>query len=121
MARILFVDDDHITLEILGKAAELLGHQPILLGAGRATLATAEEKHPDLIMMDMMMPDMDGLAVLSQLRSSPATSAIPVVILSAGAAVDDSERVRAAGAQAYLNKPVSLSILMDTIKQFTQF
>jgi CheY-like chemotaxis protein len=119
MAHILFVDDDHITLEILGKAAELLGHKPILLDIGKSAVSTAEEEQPDLIMMDMMMPDTDGLTVLSELRSRPNTANIPVVILSAGSSWDDSDRVKAAGAQAYLNKPVSLTMLMDTIQKYT--
>ena len=119
MARILFIDDDHITLEILGKAAEILGHQPILMATARPAIATAAEQKPDLIVMDMMMPDLDGLAALSILRAAPETTAIPVVILSAGAAPDDGERVLAAGAQGYLSKPVSLNKLLETIKKFT--
>ncbi len=119
MARILFIDDDHITLEILGKAAEILGHQPILLSTARPVISVATDQKPDLIMMDMMMPDTDGLAVLGRLRANADTAAIPVVILSAGAAIDDSERVIAAGAQEYLNKPVSLNKLLETIKKYT--
>ena len=69
-------------------------------------------------MMDMMMPDMDGLTMLSNLRSQPDLAHIPVVILSAGAAMDDRERVQAAGAQAYITKPVSLNVLLETIKRY---
>jgi CheY-like chemotaxis protein len=119
MARIFFVDDDPITLQILGKAAQLLGHQPVLLETGKSVIEMANQQKPDLIMMDMMMPDMDGLTVLSSIRSQPDLSSIPVVILSAGAAMDDRERVTEAGAQGYITKPVSLGVLLDTIKQFT--
>ncbi|HVN56030.1 MAG TPA: response regulator [Anaerolineaceae bacterium] len=119
MARILFIDDDLITLEILGKAAEILGHQPILMATARPAIAMAAEQKPDLIVMDMMMPDLDGLEALSILRSSPETAETPVVILSAGAALDDEEKVLAAGGQDYLNKPVSLNKLLETIKKYT--
>jgi two-component system cell cycle response regulator DivK len=119
MACIFFVDDDPITLQILGKAAQILGHTPVLIDSGKSVASMAEQQCPDLIMMDMMMPDMDGLSVLSFLHSQPKLAGIPVVILSAGSAPDDREHVLAAGAQAYLTKPVSLNILLETIKKFT--
>ncbi|MDD5370388.1 MAG: response regulator [Anaerolineaceae bacterium] len=118
MAQIFFVDDDPITLQILGKAAQLLGHQPVLIETGQAVLDQVTRVQPDLIMMDMMMPDMDGLDVLTQLRANPTLAAIPVVILSAGAALDDGDRAKAAGAQEYIAKPVSLSVLLATIKKY---
>jgi two-component system cell cycle response regulator DivK len=120
MAKIYFVDDEPITLQILGKAAQLLGHTPVLIDNSKEVLDRIDEERPDLIMMDMMMPEMDGLEVLSHLRARPDMANIPVVILSAGAALDDRERVEAAGAQEYLSKPVGLSVLMETIKKYTQ-
>lgn len=120
MAKIVFVDDEPITLEMLGKAAELMGHQAVLIGSSAGALPAIEEHRPDLVMMDMMMPGVDGLTVLQRLRASEATATIPVVILSAGAALDDRERAEAAGAQAYLTKPVSLNVLLDTIQKFSQ-
>ncbi len=119
MARILFVDDDPITLEILGKAAQILGHIPTLVNEARPAIDIAAATQPDLIMMDMMMPDMDGLDVLACLRAQPATRLIPVVILSAGATPDDARLVLNAGAQEYLTKPVSLAVLVETIKKYT--
>lgn len=119
MARILYVDDDHITLDILGKATEVLGHQPILAPSSKLALETAQHEHPDLIMLDMMMPDMDGITLLKILRTNEITAHIPVIILSAGAALDDEIRVREAGAEAYLTKPISLVKLAATIDQYT--
>ncbi len=119
MAKIFFVDDEPITLQILGKAAQILGHTPVLIDSSREALARIETEYPDLILMDRMMPERDGLQVLSRIRGMPHGASVPVVILSAGAALDDRERVEAAGAQAYLTKPVSLNLLMDTIKKYT--
>jgi len=118
MACIFFVDDDPVTLQILGKAAELLGHKPTLIDSATQALEQVIRQKPDLIMMDMMMPDMDGLTMLSHLRQLPDLAQVPVVILSAGAAMDDRERVLAAGAQAYITKPVSLNVLLETIKRY---
>lgn len=119
MACVFFVDDDPITLRILGKAAQILGHQPVLIQSGADVLAEAIQQKPDLILMDMMMPDMDGLDVLTAIRNQPELADIPVIILSAGAALDDEERVQAAGAQGYLTKPVSLNTLLQTIQSYT--
>jgi CheY-like chemotaxis protein len=119
MARILFIDDDTVTLQILGKAAQVLGHHPILINEARPALDIAAQEVPDLIVMDMMMPDMDGIDVLTELRKQLTTSTIPVVILSAGAAWDDQQRVKEAGAQDYLSKPVSLATLTEIIKRYT--
>jgi CheY-like chemotaxis protein len=119
MAQILFVDDDAITLEILAKAAEVLGHQSILCNTSEQALIMAAERHPDLIMLDMMMPDMDGLSILSRLREQPGTAGIPIVMLSAGVNLNDDELAQQAGAQGYLTKPVSLKTLLDTISKFT--
>jgi two-component system cell cycle response regulator DivK len=118
MACIFFVDDDPVTLQILGKAAQILGHQPVLIPSGMRVVERALQQKPDLILMDMMMPDADGLEVVARLRKEPELADIPVVILSAGAALDDRERVQAAGAQGYLTKPVSLNTLLQTIQTF---
>ncbi len=119
MARIFFIDDDPVTLQILGKAAEILGHQPVLIDSATEALVQAPIQKPDLIMTDMMMPDMDGLTVLTQIRSNPDLVRVPVVVLSAGSGEDDKERAEAAGAQAYIAKPVSLHLLLETIKKYT--
>jgi CheY-like chemotaxis protein len=66
-----------------------------------------------------MMPDLDGIHVLTELRKLPETVSIPVVILSAGAGWDDPQRVKEAGAQDYLSKPVSLATLLEIIKKYT--
>lgn len=120
MANILFVDDDPITLEILGKAARILGHTPTLVNEARPAIQVAGVLQPDLIMMDMMMPDMDGIDVLTHLKAQPITSTIPVVILSAGATPDDAVQAINAGAQEYLMKPVSLATLIETIRKYTR-
>jgi CheY-like chemotaxis protein len=119
MPRILFIDDDPVTLELMGQAARLLGHQAILARTGADGILKAEEQDPGVIFLDLMMPDMDGLQVLGHLRKVEKTKAIPVIVLSAGASLDDAIVCQAAGAQDYLTKPVQLQLLMDTIKKYT--
>jgi CheY-like chemotaxis protein len=119
MARILFVDDDFQTLETLNKSVQIIGHQAFLASTGEEALALAGAEDLDLIMTDMMLPDMDGLTLVKKLRQSAETAPIPVVMLSASPEVDLAEVSKAAGANTFLNKPVRLQTLFDTIHQFT--
>jgi CheY-like chemotaxis protein len=119
MPKILFVDDDPVTLELMGQAARLLGYQSILARTGADALEKAKEEAPGMIFLDLMMPDMDGIQVLGHLRQEERTMQIPVIVLSAGASLDDAIVCQAAGAQDYLTKPVPLQTLMDSIKKYT--
>jgi CheY-like chemotaxis protein len=119
MAKILFVDDDPITLELMGSAAKLLGHQAVLARSGKQAIEKAITDEPKIIFLDMMMPDQDGLTVLKELKQVPETSNIPVIILSAGTSENDSIEAEMAGASGYLSKPIPLQTLMDTISNYT--
>ena len=119
MARILFVDDDPHTLETLDKSAQLFGHQAIIAKSGEEALKLAAAQSPDLIMTDMMLPDMDGLALLDQLRQNDATVLIPVVVLSASAEMDIAQLSEQAGADSYLSKPVRLQTLQNVFERYT--
>jgi CheY-like chemotaxis protein len=118
MATILFVDDDPVTLELMGQAAKLLGHEGMLARSGKEALEKAANQAPGLIFLDLMMPDMDGMAVLKALKADERSRDIPVVILSAGAGLDDAILAKEAGAQGYLAKPLPLQELMDSIKRY---
>jgi CheY-like chemotaxis protein len=118
MARILFVDDDPFTLETLNKSVQIFGHQAILASSGKQGLDMARSQTPDLIMLDMMLPDLDGLTILKNLRHTPSTAPIPVVVLSASPEVDCEEVSKAAGADNVLNKPVRLQALQDVIQRY---
>ena len=119
MARILFVDDDPFTLEILGKAVEVFGHQAIWANNGQEALRIAAEQSPDVIFLDVRLPDIDGIALIGKLRQVPSLSTTPLLVLSASPELDAAELARQAGAQDYLNKPVRLQTLLDTIKKYT--
>jgi CheY-like chemotaxis protein len=119
MARILFVDDDLDTLRLMNTAVVLFGHQALIASSGQEGIRVAMNEAPDLIMMDMLMYDMDGLAVIRCLQSNPSLSNIPIVMVSASAETDLAEKARAAGAKAYLQKPIELQRLQDTIQKYT--
>ncbi len=119
MARILFVDDDPFTLETLKRSVQMFGHQAITASNGEEAYQQAVEKSPDMILTDMMLPDMDGLDLLKQLGDNPGTGQIPVVMLSASPELDMVEICRQAGAKEFLSKPVHLQTLQDVIQRFT--
>ncbi len=117
MTSILFIDDDAITLKMLCKIAELQGYETMTASSGAEAIERAAEKHPDLILLDMMLEDMTGFAVLENLRSRPGTARIPVVFLSAGFELDAEDRALAAGAKAYLTKPISIDALKEIVDE----
>lgn len=119
MARVLFIDDDPMTLETLGKAVEVFGHQSIWATTGREALQTAGEQIPDIIFLDMNLPDIDGLALIGKLRQLPSLSETPLLVLSASPELDAAELAQQAGAQAYLTKPIRLQVLLDSIQRYT--
>ncbi len=118
MSVILFVDDDPVTLELMGQAAKLLGYQSNLARSGAKAFELLRAEKPRMIFLDLMMPDMDGLTVLRELKKEKEFEKIPVIILSAGASFDDSIVCMNEGASEYLLKPVPLQALMDTIKKY---
>jgi CheY-like chemotaxis protein len=119
MARILFVDDDPLTLETLTHAVQLFGHQAFQAGTAHEAMDKATKFCPDLIFIDMMLPDMDGLELVSSLRAQPATTDIPLLVLSAGPKYGAQERAIQAGARDYVLKPIRLQALLDVIKRYT--
>jgi CheY-like chemotaxis protein len=119
MARILFVDDDPYTLLMLTKAVQVLGHQAIAASSSQEALALATEQIPDLIFTDMRLSDMEGTNLIRQFKDQKSTADIPMFILSASPSEDVVERAHAAGAIAYLDKPIRLHTLSNIIQEYT--
>jgi CheY-like chemotaxis protein len=119
MAEILFVDDDTLTLQLMQQATELLGHKALLCDSPEKAVLIASEKHPGLILVDMLMQEIDGLTFIRRIRQNPLTAEIPVVVLSAGLSNKDHELAIEAGANSYLSKPISLNGLLKTIEDYT--
>jgi two-component system cell cycle response regulator DivK len=106
MARILVVDDDARNLSLAAAALEHAGHE-VLSAAGAAEGIEAALAHaPDLILMDVQMPGMDGVSALRHLRAEASTAALKVVALTALAMKGDRERLLAEGFDGYLEKPI---------------
>ena len=101
--KILLVEDSKLLRLATGRALARAGYEMFFAGDGDEALLMASENHPDLILLDMMLPKMSGLEVLKALKKDPANASIPVVVLT-GLSQTNAERLRGDGAIAFLTK-----------------
>ena len=114
--RVLVVDDDPDILKFVQVNLELEGYSAESAENGRIALDAAKGSPPDLVLLDVMMPEMDGLTVLRRLRSSPATANVPVILLTAKALAEDRVRGLDFGADDYITKPFDVGELMARVR-----
>ncbi|HEX5267712.1 MAG TPA: response regulator [Acidimicrobiales bacterium] len=112
---LLVVDDDPVIQKLLQVNFEMEGYQVVLAGDGVEALEKAAEVHPDLILLDVMMPRMDGLEAAGRLKADAATASIPIIILSAKAQDADVKAGRATGADEYMTKPFDPLELLERV------
>jgi two-component system cell cycle response regulator DivK len=106
MARILIIEDNRANMKLASLLLQNAGHTVLCAGDAETGLTLAGAVRPDLILMDIQLPGMDGLAATALLKKDPATAAIPIIALTAMAMKEDREKTRAAGCDAYIAKPL---------------
>src|SRR5947209_5510820 len=106
MATILIIEDNATNMELATFLVKSVGHSVLTATNAEAGLTLAREQHPALILMDMQLPGIDGLAATALLKRDEATRSIPVLALTALAMKGDEERIRAAGCDGYIAKPM---------------
>jgi CheY-like chemotaxis protein len=116
MARVLVIDDEAAIADVLRMLLEFRGHEVITADDGSRGYATAQRQAPDVIVLDLMMPVMDGFTTLEALRSDERTATIPVVILSALSSNDVKQRCHDMGVRAILQKPYKPEDLLRAIE-----
>jgi len=114
MATILVVDDNAVVARVLAKLLQQRGHRALIAGDGPAALDTVRQQGPDLFLLDMMMPDMDGLEVLRRLKADPQTARPPVILFSA---VDDPKVVAKAMGEGAKDYWVKASFKFEELPQ----
>lgn len=117
MSVILCIDDDRDVRNLLEKILTGAGHTVTTAGDGRQGLIEASNRRPDLILLDVMMPEIDGFAVCSQLQADQVTAYIPVIFLTALDSEEDRAKAFAVGAADYLAKPVQKEILLTKVEE----
>ena len=115
---ILIVEDNEKNLKLARDVLQFKGCRTLDAATAELGIATAVEHLPDLILMDVQLPGMDGVAALGVLRADPRTTAIPVVALTAYAMGEDRERLLAAGFDGYLTKPIDVKAFAEQVRGF---
>jgi CheY-like chemotaxis protein len=115
MAKILVVDDEAHIVMILKDSLEFSGFQVITAYNGEEALESVAKDNPDLIVLDIGMPKMDGWEVCRRLKSNEGTKRIPIIILTAYAQMSDQKKGAALGAERFISKPCDLTFLVEEI------
>ena len=120
MARILIVDDRAPSRELVRIMLESFGHEVVEASGGREGIVAALEAKPDLVLLDLVMPEFDGFATLAEFKKEPHLASTPVVALTASAMKTDHARVLDAGFSAYITKPVFLHDFSQQISRLLE-
>ena len=114
---ILLIEDHPLNLKLLRDLLRVVGYHTVEATTAQAGIDAALAHKPRLVLLDIQLPDSDGLEVLTRLRSDPRTAAIPVLALTASAMSHDRERILDAGFDGYLAKPIDIWVLLDEVRQ----
>jgi len=115
---ILYVEDNFENKLFVRRVIESMGHEMLEAETGQQSLELAADRPPDLILMDINIPGMDGLETTVKFKENPALTHIPVIALTANAMKGDKERCLAAGCDGYLQKPIGVSDLRRTVQEY---
>jgi two-component system cell cycle response regulator DivK len=117
VSKILYIEDHPAQRDIMAQMLELSGYEVAVASDGIDGLEQVRSWKPDLVLMDLRMPRMDGFEAIRELRKDPTTADIPVIAISAWASAKHKERALEAGANEHFTKPVDLTRLLDTINR----
>ena len=116
--RVLIVEDNELNMKLFHDLLEAQGYETLEVREGMSALTVAREHHPDLILMDIQLPEISGLEVTKWLKEDASLRHIPVVAVTAFAMKGDEERIREGGCEAYISKPISVGYFLETVRRF---
>ncbi len=119
MAKLLLVEDNEMNRDMLSRRLQRRGYEVIVAVDGQEGVDLAQSEAPDLILMDMSLPVLDGYAATKELKAAPATKSIPVVALTAHAMDGDRDKAMEAGCDDYDTKPIEFARLLEKIQALT--
>ena len=119
-AQILVVEDNEKNMKLFRDVLDASGYRTLEAATGERAVELVFEHRPDLVLMDIQLPDIDGIEALSRLRADDRTASVPVLALTAQAMEGDRERFLAAGFDGYLSKPVDIAEFVATIKRYCE-
>ena len=115
--KVLIVEDNELNMKLFHDLLDAQGYETLQTREGLEALSLAREARPDLILMDIQLPEISGLEVTKWLKEDDELACIPVVAVTAFAMKGDEERIRQGGCEAYISKPISVSGFLDTIRR----
>ena len=114
---VMIVEDNELNMKLFHDLLEAHGYHTVGTRNGIEALDLARKHHPDLILMDIQLPEVSGLEVTKWLKEDPELRAIPVVAVTAFAMKGDEERIRRGGCEAYISKPISIVSFLDAVRR----
>jgi len=116
--RILIVEDNDLNLKLFRDLLTAHGYETIETKEGLEAINLTRSEHPDLILMDIQLPEISGLDITRRLKSDDAICGIPIIAVTAFAMKDDEEKILSAGCEAYISKPISIVPFLNTVRRF---
>ena len=118
--QVVVVEDNERNMKLFREVLESSGYRTLEAETGERAVALTAEHRPDLVLMDIHLPDIDGVEALRRLRADERTASVPVLALTAQAMEGDRERFLAAGFDGYLSKPVNIADLLDAVRRYCE-
>ena len=115
---VLIVEDNELNMKLFQDLLEAHGFKTLLTRDGKQALKMAQEHRPDLIIMDIQLPEVSGLEVTGWIKNDENIKHIPIIAVTAFAMKGDEEKMRKGGCEAYIAKPISVTKFIDTVKSF---
>jgi adenylate cyclase len=115
--KVLVVDDTPLNVKMLADLLTFKGYQTATAASGAEALAKIEADRPDIVLLDVMMPGMNGIEAFKVLRADPQTSSIPIVAVTASAMTEDRQKIMAAGFEGLQTKPINVKEFLEAVAQ----
>ncbi|WP_186419970.1 response regulator [Bosea sp. CS1GBMeth4] len=115
---VLIVEDNELNMKLFNDLLEAHGYATLKTADGIEAIELARTHRPDLILMDIQLPEVSGLEVTKWIKEDDALKAIPVIAVTAFAMKGDEERIREGGCEAYISKPISVGKFLDTVRAY---
>ena len=116
--RILIVEDNDLNLKLFRDLLTAHGYETIETKDGMDAIVLTRSERPDLILMDIQLPEISGLDVTRRVKADPSIRNIPIIAVTAFAMKDDEEKILSAGCEAYISKPISVTSFLETVRRF---
>ena len=120
MSLILIIEDNEKNMKLVRDVLQVKGYETLEAGTAEDGIRLAQERNPDLVLMDIQLPGMNGIDALAVLRGNPATVRIPVVAVTASVMQQDRKQITEAGFDGYIGKPINLREFLETVRSMVE-